>query len=192
MKTFSHHPARFPNKRNNYLDSSLKICDADYRLQMPREYSNSQVDRAGQILSGRVPWPQDPAEWDQFIDQPAAIFADWRALHALALDHASSVLGAMSGLTPGSPPLIGERLKRWPSIRKKLKEVPTMQLTTMQDIAGCRAIVESVDRVKAIKQAFEDAHRVSLQHGIELVPTMDQGLHRDPKARWVPRCSLGF
>ena len=58
------------------------------------------------------------------------------------------------------PVLVAQRLKRRPRIIEKLARHPTMRLTSMQDIGGCRALVPdlaSVDRlVDRVRQARWD------------------------------------
>jgi len=46
--------------------------------------------------------------------------------------------------------LVAQRLKRIPAIRLKLQKLTTQRLTQMQDIGGCRAIVDSIEDVKRL------------------------------------------
>ncbi|HEY8777321.1 MAG TPA: RelA/SpoT domain-containing protein [Gaiellaceae bacterium] len=43
--------------------------------------------------------------------------------------------------TEGAPVIVAQRMKRSPTIAGKLVRMPTVRLTQMQDIAGCRAIL---------------------------------------------------
>ena len=56
------------------------------------------------------------------------------------------------GVDPSA--VIAQRLKRFPSIEKKLRRFPTMQLHSMQDLGGCRAIVAGVGEVDAVVDRF--------------------------------------
>ena len=52
-----------------------------------------------------------------------------------------------------------QRQKRRESIELKLRDNPTMKLSQMQDLGGCRAIVASVPEVYKIIELF-DASRM--------------------------------
>jgi (p)ppGpp synthase/HD superfamily hydrolase len=45
---------------------------------------------------------------------------------------------------------VSERLKRLPTIVDKLARLPNMKVTRMEDIGGCRAILEDVDEVQRV------------------------------------------
>jgi len=47
--------------------------------------------------------------------------------------------------------LIAQRLKRMPSILSKLKRFQNMELSRMQDLGGCRVVVESVKMVRHLQ-----------------------------------------
>ncbi|WP_344327290.1 RelA/SpoT domain-containing protein [Aeromicrobium halocynthiae] len=46
---------------------------------------------------------------------------------------------------------ISQRLKRWPTILDKLEREPTLDLSRMQDIGGCRAILDSIDDIRRVE-----------------------------------------
>lgn len=51
--------------------------------------------------------------------------------------------------------IIAQRLKRLSSIRMKLIRFPTMELWDMQDIGGCRAVVNSVNDVQRLTDTYK-------------------------------------
>jgi ppGpp synthetase/RelA/SpoT-type nucleotidyltranferase len=122
---------------------------------MERIYSNGKVDRAGELLSGRIMNPardgrQSIAEWDEAFD----ILSHWRAIHAYPLAAIASRLKCRAiSLDPEA--IVAQRLKRFPSIRAKLKSKENMALTQMQDIGGCRAVMETVEQAYEIKRIYE-------------------------------------
>lgn len=65
------------------------------------------------------------------------------------------VMGLRSFLkTEHAPVVVGQRLKRTPTILDKLQRLPNMKLTRMQDIGGCRAILPAgnhhlIDQLRA-------------------------------------------
>lgn len=54
-----------------------------------------------------------------------------------------------------SKALVVQRLKRIRSILAKLSKESSMRLTQMQDIGGCRAVVDSIDQVYALQQLYK-------------------------------------
>src|SRR3989344_2389410 len=86
------------------------------------EYSKSKVDWAGNMLISETSSHKDKEKALEILDKSA---------------------------------LVVQRLKRLPSILKKLKrryegKEPTMNLSQMQDIAGCRAVLSNVESVKKV------------------------------------------
>lgn len=57
--------------------------------------------------------------------------------------------------------LVAQRLKRRPSIELKLRDNPTMKLSQMQDIGGCRAILSTIHKVRQLTKIYKDAHAKS-------------------------------
>jgi Region found in RelA / SpoT proteins len=57
------------------------------------------------------------------------------------------------GVDPNA--LIAQRIKRLSSIELKLSRFPTMKLSQMQDIGGCRAIMGSVSQVRSLSQRVQ-------------------------------------
>ena len=51
--------------------------------------------------------------------------------------------------------LVVQRVKRARSIVAKLAKERSMRLTQMQDIGGCRAVVDSIDQVYVLRELFE-------------------------------------
>ena len=100
---------------------------------MSPEFSKSQIGRAGRRLRKQ----DTPAEQrESSLD----VLAYWRTQHSEPLKIAFSELNA-SACQHDHLALLAWREKRAKSIIDKLNREKTMSLTTMQDIAGCRAIV---------------------------------------------------
>lgn len=109
-------------------------------------HSTSQVNRAGKTiryyLEGRE---KDPRK----IRDAISVIQDFRAAHAYPLTKAGMGLRSMVR-TAGFDPQVSQRLKRLPTILNKLGREPTMSLSNMQDIGGCRAVLPSVPAVYAV------------------------------------------
>jgi hypothetical protein len=113
-----------------------------------RQYSKGQIDAAGRAL---ITLPQgDPAR-----ERAIEIVDNWRSCHAYPL-----LIIKMTLLNRAkkidSKALIAQRLKRRPSIEIKLRDNPTMKLSQMQDIGGCRAVLRNVGDVKKLVKKYKE------------------------------------
>jgi putative GTP pyrophosphokinase len=73
----------------------------------------------------------------------------WRACHAYPINTFQATLRTKIKNCKGDV-LVAQRLKRMPTIIDKLVRFPNMQLTTMQDIAGIKAIFDDLNDIKLI------------------------------------------
>lgn len=119
---------------------------------VPNE-SKSQIKKAGQILV-----QADPSS-EQFLS--AWRLADrWRACHAYAINTFQANLRTKLKRYEHDP-IAAQRLKRMPTIIDKLKRYPAMNLTTMQDIGGVRAILDSVKDVYLLADEFRKSSQLA-------------------------------
>lgn len=72
----------------------------------------------------------------------------WRSLHAKPLTSLSANLRHY--LKEQGPVVVTQRLKRAPTMIDKLLREPTMNLTQMADIGGCRALLTNQEKVYAV------------------------------------------
>ena len=73
------------------------------------------------------------------------------------------VMGLRSAVgTEGAPVVVAQRLKRQPRVVAKLVRFPNMELSRMQDIGGCRAILPD-------QRAVDAVHRRVLRHKSDVV-----------------------
>jgi len=119
---------------------------------VPKE-SKSQINKAGQILVLDNP-PAKDLRW-------ARDLADrWRACHAYPINTFQATLRVrLKKFPPDS--IVAQRLKRMPTIIDKLKRYPAMKLTTMQDIGGVRAILNSVQDVYTLADEYRKSQRLA-------------------------------
>ena len=96
-----------------------------------KKYSKNQVRNAGRALIGKRVMTQN-----EMFD----IVNNWRFAHRYPLFRAKQLLARRAKKVDPSA-IVVDRIKRLPSIETKLQLHPTMPLSNMQDIAGCRAIV---------------------------------------------------
>jgi putative GTP pyrophosphokinase len=92
-------------------------------------FSKSRVKAAGKRLRDGT-----------FDLEDVAVLENWRACHSYILNTFQAILRFRS---KGKDITVAQRLKRRHTIFDKLRREPSMQLSTMHDIAGCRLIFDS-------------------------------------------------
>lgn len=105
--------------------------------------SRSSVNNAGVYLRDywRTLLVEDADKFNRSLD------IAWRYRAEFQTPLTKVVMGMRSFITTeGVPVVVAQRLKRLPTILDKLTRHPTMKLTYMQDIGGCRAIIPGFDR----------------------------------------------
>lgn len=110
--------------------------------------SRTRVDRAGRELVLA-------AESSEGVEDALSVVNDWRSFHAFPLNSITVVL-KQKARRVYSDALVVQRLKRSRSILAKLIREPSMRLTQMQDIGGCRAVLDSVESVYLLKESYMD------------------------------------
>lgn len=116
--------------------------------ETPR-FTKGRVDAAGYSLACE---PLLAEEYDEHL----SVINNWRSSHAYPLQCLKTVLWRRAKLIDTSA-LIAQRLKRLPSIYTKLQRFGHMQLSQMQDIGGCRAVVGTARQVDQLVQLYEDS-----------------------------------
>lgn len=110
--------------------------------------SKSQVNKAGKVLRR---WSRgEPLSEDQHQDA-LRVLIEHRAAHRAPLTKATMGLRSVVR-TAECEVEVSQRMKRIPTILGKLVREPTMQLSSMQDIGGCRAVLNSIDEVRRVQQ----------------------------------------
>lgn len=106
------------------------------------------MNRAGCVLV-------DPTSFNLLeADEAYQIINNWRSSHSFPLNTFQIGLRNKAKQVDDRS-LVAQRLKRLSSIGAKLERFPDMKLSQMQDIAGCRAIVESVPKVNQLVRLYE-------------------------------------
>lgn len=78
----------------------------------------------------------------------------WRAAHRAVLNTFQAILRTR---TRGSNIIVAQRHKRKWTIFDKLRRYPAMELSRMDDIAGCRLIFENLEELYAFRNNFHEA-----------------------------------
>lgn len=103
------------------------------------QFSRSKVNQAGEVLN-------DVAQKLVTRLEALDVISNWRSSHNFPLNTFQIGLRQRARLV-NTASIIAQRIKRLSSIRQKLARFPTMTLSQMQDIGGCRAILPMVSQV---------------------------------------------
>ena len=110
------------------------------------KYSKKKIHNAGKILA--------EADVDlQTFKEQIDILNNWRSSHAYPLDEITKDLRKNHDNA-----LVVQRLKRLDSIIAKLQRFEAMSLYRMQDLGGCRVIVDTIEDVYAAKEKYKEAN----------------------------------
>lgn len=113
--------------------------------------TSSQVQRAGKLLVKPDTSPEDRASALLVVD-------NWRSAHGFPLNTLTQNLHNHAMKVDPNADVV-RRMKRMPSIEKKLTREPTMSLTKMQDLGGCRAIVATMAEVDQLVQSIANSRQ---------------------------------
>jgi hypothetical protein len=132
-------------------------------------YSKKAVNRAGVYLAAPGPVEFDTDVFNKMLD----VISNWRACHNFPLNTFQSGLRRRARVIDPAC-LVAQRIKRLSSIALKLERFPSMTLSQMQDIGGCRAVMSSSAKVRELVKAYR---RSDIKHELS---QMDDYI-RDPK-----------
>lgn len=112
------------------------------------EHTPAEVDAAGHILIDlRRSTGRD-------VESAFRVISNWRSAHNFPLNTFQVSLRRKAKQIEHES-LVAQRLKRLSSITSKLKRFQWLTLSKMQDIAGCRAVVGSVEKVVTLVEAYK-------------------------------------
>ncbi|HTZ42408.1 MAG TPA: hypothetical protein VMB79_00965 [Jatrophihabitans sp.] len=108
----------------------------------------SKVKKAGSVLR-RYMRDDNRVSQDQAIEA-IHVIQTYRALHQKPLVKANNGLRSMVR-TCGAEVRVTQRLKRMATILDKLKREPTLPMHKMQDVGGCRAVLDSIEEIRRVE-----------------------------------------
>lgn len=121
-------------------------------------YSKSQINKAVKTIMDYNTSKED-------IDTAFDIINNWRSAHSYPLHVITSNLR-----NNNRNAIVVQRLKRLDSIIGKIKRFPEMSLYRMQDLGGCRVIVNSIDDVyKVVKKYNTSRIRHELKNSYDYI-----------------------
>ena len=105
--------------------------------------SKTRVNRAGDsIRSG------------EYTQDDLNVIAEWRGAHRAVLNTFQAILRTR---TRGKNITVAQRHKRKSTIFNKLQRLSKIQLSRMDDIAGCRLIFNNISELRAFRRQFHEA-----------------------------------
>ena len=110
------------------------------------KYSRKQIERAGKMLSNK-------AISDAERQEALIVLDNWRSSHAYPLHVITNNLRRNN---PNA--IVVQRLKRLESIVDKLQRFPDMNLYRMQDLGGCRIIVDNLEDVYKTVDKYKNSN----------------------------------
>lgn len=110
------------------------------------KYTRTQIKKAGKA------YISDSSNEEE-KENALALINNWRAAHSFPLQ----IIYMHVKKTAGDRAVVAQRLKRLYSITQKLYRFPNMSLTAMQDIGGCRVIVDSIDDVYNMVNSLKES-----------------------------------
>lgn len=112
--------------------------------------SKSQVKKAGRRIRRYLRGDDPNAQVVDAVD----VMERWRRAHSYPLMKANNGLRSRAR-TIGVVAEVSQRLKRRQTILEKLGREPTLDLSLMQDIGGCRAVVESIGDLRKLEARIQ-------------------------------------
>lgn len=120
------------------------------------EYSKEKVKKSGSYLVSEA------TDVDKFLEL-APIFFNWRSAHAFPMQIMLDLL-RKNAIRIDKNALVVQRLKRVPSILDKLIREKGMNLNRMEDIAGCRAVLDNTRNVNRLYANLKNSRTKHILH----------------------------
>ena len=124
-------------------------------------HTRAEVDKAGDVLKAwNTPSDHDMLvdEWLEWLDA-LEVINNWRSSHSYPLNTFQINLRHAARNVEDAP-LIAQRIKRLSSVSHKLDRFKRMRLSQMQDIGGCRAVVQTVAGVRQLETYYTKESRI--------------------------------
>ena len=134
------------------------------------QHGKGRVDWAGDLIANEEDW------FNPDVVLAQEIVNNWRAIRSYPLQAMKMTLKRRAKrICPSA--IVAQRLKRLASIKLKLRVSSASgnhpKLSQMQDIGGCRAVMDCVAQVRSLEQAFEEASRKNPHRGPQYSKTYD-------------------
>lgn len=122
--------------------------------------SKSYINKCGDIIR------KSRKDSDEYIKALSEI-SQWRNAHTLPLEEIKKLVIRRITKLGYKNPIIGQRLKRMPSIIDKLIRLKKLDLSRMQDIGGLRIVVPSITDVYRICNCLKRNTKCVILHSVK-------------------------
>jgi ppGpp synthetase/RelA/SpoT-type nucleotidyltranferase len=119
------------------------------------QYSKTEINKAGQIFAAGSTVDQSGFPTSSDREWASQVLSNWRACHSYPINTFKATLHNKLKAEDIGDAIVGQRLKRTPSIIDKLRRYPSMRLAQMQDIGGLRAVVSTLAQVKHLQDSYK-------------------------------------
>ena len=116
-----------------------------------REFSKTQINKAGKLIGKGDGQAHE-------IKEARTKVSNFRSSHGYPL-FAVTIHVRKNAQDVNPDAIVARRLKRLPTIIDKLERHPNMNVTTMQDLGGCRVILPTISDVDILVTRLEEAKR---------------------------------
>lgn len=116
-----------------------------------RAYSKTQINKAGKLIGSGTGTAVEILEAKEKV-------GNFRSSHAYPL-FSVTIHVRKNALIVNQDAIIARRLKRLPTILDKLQRHPTMNVTTMHDLGGCRVVLPTVDDLNNLVERLQYTKR---------------------------------
>ncbi len=119
------------------------------------KYTKKEINRAGKAICDDTISDEEKGQLMQVVD-------DFRAAHAFPMNTFAINLKEKVRHIPTA--VVVQRLKRMDTILYKLKRLPKMKLSRMQDLGGCRVIVPRIEDVYSVVKKIRNSRIRHIEH----------------------------
>jgi putative GTP pyrophosphokinase len=112
--------------------------------------TKNQIKKAGKILKHKELYSAKE------VKDAEDVLTYWRTLHGEVINEFHQIVQDIAKKI-NKDTFVAQRIKRSPSIIGKLQRLGSIQLTTMQDIAGVRAVVNNLDEVRLLEKKIKES-----------------------------------
>lgn len=122
-------------------------------------YQRKEIDEAGKVLA-QIDFPVTALDAIGAL----AVINNWRSSHSFPLNTFQLTL-RKKGRKLERGVIVAQRIKRLELIHGKLVRQPSMRMSQMQDIAGCRAVFKNMVNVRRLVQRYKTSKFIHVFKG---------------------------
>lgn len=155
-----YHGLQLGKRGASYSAAAEVSAHGEFMARVEPEFDRETINRAGFALreAYRTHVPFDTREQIEAWNRTVAVVNNWRSSHAYPLNAIVMTLRNTARRFDRYS-LVAQRIKRLLSIAHKLDRFDSMRLSQMQDLGGCRAILQNVATVRELVKYYRTESR---------------------------------